>query len=71
MILEPSSRRRVGQNTIIIRGVPLPAKNKKGAESTVKTEPTIATLFLNQRLSKRISKTPRIKPKIILGNLIA
>ena len=70
LILEPSQRSNVGQKTSMINGVPFPARNKNGADKTVKIEAIMATLFLNQRLSKRISRTPRNRAIIMLGSLI-
>ena len=70
-ILEPSHNNNVGQNTIIISGVPDPAKNKNGVDSTIKHDASKDTLLLNQRLSSNISKNPSSSPMIMLGNFIA
>ena len=70
-IFEPSHSKSVGQNTIMINGVPEPAKNKNGVESTTSPDASKETLFLNQRFSRSINKKPSIKPIIILGSLIA
>ena len=69
-IFEPSQRSSVGQNTSIIRGVPLPAKNKNGVDSTTRQDARSDTLFLNQRLRRSISKIPSTSPIIMLGSLI-
>ena len=70
-IFDPSQSSKVGQNTIMISGVPLPAKNKNGVESTTREDARSDTLFLNQRFKSNISSTPSNNPMIILGNLIA
>ena len=70
-IFEPSQSKSVGQNTIIISGVPFPAKNKNGVDKTTRQDARSDTLLLNQRFSKRISSKPRNRPTMILGSLIA
>lgn len=69
-IFEPSHRRKVGQNTSIISGVPELARYKNGMERIVNTDASRATFDLNQRFNKRISKKPKKVPIIILGSLI-
>ena len=70
MILAPSQRMRVSQNKYIIIGVPEPAKNKNMGESTVMMDARRATFVLNQRLSRRMSKMPVAKPRMIDGSLM-
>ena len=70
-ILEPSQRRRVGQKTNMIWGVPDPERSRKGGDKTVIMEAMMATLFLNQRFKRRMSKMARRQPRIILGSLMA
>lgn len=59
------------QKTYMISGVPFPARNRKAVDSVVRMEPTMATSFLNQRLSKRMMKKPAATAMIIDGNFIA
>ncbi len=70
-ILEPSHRSKVGQNTIIINGVPFPAKNKKGVDKTIKHDARSETLLLNQRFKSKTSKKPRAVAIRMLGSLMA
>lgn len=69
-ILEPSHKRRVGQNTNIINGVPLPAKNKKGVDSIIRQDASSDTLLLNHLFSSSIKRNPKNSPIMILGSLI-
>lgn len=69
-ILEPSQSNNVGQNTSIINGVPLPAKNRKGVDNIIKQDASSDTLLLNHRFSSSIKRKPKNNPIIILGNLI-
>lgn len=69
-ILDPNQSSKVGQNTNMIRGVPEPAKNRNGVESTTKHEASSETLFLNHRFSSKIKRIPSSNPIIILGSLI-
>lgn len=55
----------------MISGVPLPAKNRNGVESTTRQDASSDTLLLNQRFRSKIRKKPSSKPIKILGNLIA
>lgn len=68
--MDPNHKSKVGQNTSIIRGVPEPAKYKNEDDKTAKMEAKIATLFLNQRLSNKMSNTPSSTPIIMLGSLM-
>ena len=68
-ILDPSHSNKVGQNTTIIRGVPDPAKNKKGVERMIKHDDKRETLLLNHRFKRRISINPNNNPTMILGSL--
>lgn len=70
-IFDPSHSNKVGQNTIIISGVPLPAKNRNGVDNTIKHDASSDTLLLNQRLSSRINSNPNSRPMIMLGSFIA
>ena len=70
-IFEPSQSSSVGQKTIIISGVPEPAKNKNGVERITKQEASNDTLLLNQRFRSKIKRKPSNRPIKILGNLIA
>lgn len=70
-IFDPSQSKSVGQNTIIMSGVPFPARNKNGVDKTTRQDARSDTLLLNQRLSRRISSKPRIRPTKILGSFIA
>ena len=70
-ILEPSQSSNVGQNKIIINGVPEPVKNKNGVDNTTKHDAKSETLFLNQRFRSKIKSKPKNRPTITLGNLIA
>lgn len=70
-ILEPSQRSRVGQKTIIIKGVPLLARYRNEADKTARIEANNATLVLNQRLRSKIKRPPSIAPMMILGSLMA
>lgn len=70
-ILEPSQSSNVGQNRIIINGVPEPVKNRNGVDNTTKHDAKSETLFLNQRFKSRIKSRPKAKPTIILGSLSA
>ena len=67
--MEPSQRSKVGQKTIIIRGVPLLTRKRKLEERTVIILAIIAVLLRNQRLSKRMRKNPRSPPIIMLGRM--
>ena len=58
------------QNTIMIVGVPEPARNKNAVDRVVRIEPTIATSDLNQRLRSRITNRPVSTAMIIDGNLM-
>lgn len=69
-ILEPNHSKSVGQKTIIINGVPEPAKNKKGVDRIIKHEAKSETLLLNHLLSSNINKNPNKSPTMILGSLI-
>ena len=69
-IFDPNHNSSVGQKTNMMRGVPEPAKNRKGVESTIKQEVSSETLVLNQRFSSRINSTPSKSPIRILGSLI-
>lgn len=68
-ILDPNHNNKVGQNTNIINGVPDPARYKNEADKTARIEANNATLFLNQRLSSKISNPPSMVPIMILGSL--
>ena len=68
---EPSQRMRASQKTYMIAGVPLVARNKNAVESTVSTDPTMATSFLNQRFKRRTMKSAARTAMIIDGSLIA
>jgi len=69
-IFDPNHNNKVGQNTTIINGVPDPAKNKKGVDSTIKHDASSETLLLNQRLSSSINRNPNSNPTITLGNFM-
>lgn len=58
------------QKTIMIVGVPEPARNRNAVDSVVKIEPTIATSDLNQRLSSRITNKPVNTAIMIDGSLM-
>ena len=70
-ILDPSHKRRVGQKTIMMSGVPDPARNKNGVDKTIRHEAMSETLLLNHLLSSNIKSKPSTSPIIILGSLIA
>ena len=69
--MEPSQSKRVGQNTNIISGVPVPMRDKKRVDRIIRIEARSDTLFLNQRLRIKINKKPSKIPIKIFGNLIA
>ena len=70
-ILEPSQSNSVGQNTSMISGVPLPAKNRNGVDSIIKHDARSDTLLLNHRFSRSINKKPKSNPMMMLGSLMA
>ena len=70
-IFDPSHRRRLGQKTTIISGVPELAKNRKGIERIVRMLARSATLLLNQRFKSKTSKKPRAVAIRMLGSLMA
>lgn len=70
-IFEPSQRMSASQKIYIMAGVPLVARNRKAVERIVRIDPTIATSFLNQRLSRRTTKTAVATAMSIDGSLIA
>ena len=67
---EPSQSKKVGQKTIMMRGVPLLTKKRKLEDKTVIILAMIAVLFLNQRFRRRTKSSPRTLPTKILGSLI-
>lgn len=70
-IFEPSQSRNVGQKTIIISGVPVPARYRNGVERITRIDASKLTLFLNQRFKSKINKKPSNKPIMMLGSLMA
>lgn len=68
-ILDPSHNNSVGQNTSMISGVPLPARNRNGVERMMRQDANKDTLFLNHRFKSRISRKPSRSPTKMLGNL--
>jgi hypothetical protein len=52
-------------------GVPFPARNKNGVDKTTRQDARSDTLLLNHLLSNSIKSSPKIRPTIILGSLIA
>ena len=70
-ILDPSHKSSVGQNTSIISGVPLPAKNRNGVDNIIRHDAKSDTLLLNHRFSRSINKKPKSSPMMMLGSLIA
>ena len=69
--MEPSQSNRTGQKTIIINGVPEPARKRNGVESVIKIDAKSETLFLNQRFKIKIKSNPSNNPIMMLGNLMA
>ena len=70
-ILEPSQSSSVGQKTIMISGVPEPAKNRNGVDKIIKIEASKDTLLLNHRFKRSTRSKPKSSPTIMLGSLMA
>ena len=68
--MEPNHSNNVGQNTIIINGVPEPARNRNGVDKIIKIDARSETLLLNHRFNKRTNRRPKNKPIMMLGSLM-
>ena len=69
-IFDPDQSMMASQNTYMMAGVPLVARNKNAVDSVVRIEAMIATSDLNQRFKSRMMKNAVATAIMIDGSLI-